>query len=76
VVGVELVKPAPPVVTAEGDDTAMGQVDEAAAVGEGALLAEQVAVVGGDTFVHTLGGDGAGQGQQRALHTATLRRGS
>jgi hypothetical protein len=24
--------------------------------------------VGGDAFVHALGGDGAGQGQQGALH--------
>jgi hypothetical protein len=74
--GEQQVQPAQPVLAGDGDDTAVREVDESGAVGQGALLAEQVAVVGGDAFVGSLGGDGTGQGQQRALHTASLRWGS
>lgn len=66
--GEQQVQPAQPVVAGHGDDAPVGEVDEAGAVGEGALFPEQFAVVGGDAFVHALGGDGAGQGQERALH--------
>ncbi len=69
VLGEQQVQPAQPVLAGDRDDAAVGEVDESGAVGEGTLLAEQVAVVRGDAFVHALGGDGAGQGQQRALHT-------
>lgn len=69
VLGEQQVQPAQPVRAGDGDDSAVREVDETGAVGEGTLLAEQVAVVTGDVFVHALGGDGAGQGQQRALHT-------
>ena len=51
VLGEQQVQPAQPVVAGDGDDAAVREVDEAGAVGEGALLAEQVAVVGGDAFV-------------------------
>ncbi len=71
VLGEQQMQPAQPVRTGDRDDAAVGEVDESGAVGECALLAEQVAVVGGDAFVHALGGDGAGQGQQRALHGHT-----
>ncbi len=73
VLGEQQVQPAQPVLAGDRDDAAVGEVDEAGAVGEGTLLAEQVAVVGGDAFVHALGGNGAGQGQQGALHTPSLR---
>lgn len=76
VLGEQQVEPAEPLGAGDGDDPAVGQVDEAGAVGEGALLTEQVAVVGGHAFVHALGGDGAGQGQQGAFHTPSLRLGS
>ena len=69
VLGEQQVQPGQPVLAGDGDDSAVREVDETGAVGEGTLLAEQVAVVPGDAFVHALGGDGAGQGQQRALHT-------
>ncbi len=68
VLGEQQMQPAQPVRAGHGDDPAVREVDETGAVGERALLAEQFAVVGGDTFVHALGGDGTGQGQQRALH--------
>jgi hypothetical protein len=66
VLGEQQVEPAQPVLAADGDDTAVGEVDEAASRGEGALLAERVAVVRGDTLVPPLGGDGTWQGQQGA----------
>ena len=66
--GEQQVQPGQPVVAGDGDHAAVGEVDESDAVGEGTLLTEQVAVMGGDAFVHPLGGDGAGQEQQRALH--------
>lgn len=62
--GDQEVQPRQPVAPGDGDDAAVREVDEAGAVGEGTLLAEQVAVVRGDAFVAALGGDGAGQGQQ------------
>lgn len=70
VLGEQKVQPAQPVLAGDGDDPAVREVDETGAVGQRALLTEQVAVVTGDVFVHALGGDGAGQGQQRALHGA------
>lgn len=71
VLGEQQVQPGQPVVAGDGDDSAVREVHETDAVGKGALLTEQVAVVGGDAFVHALGGNGAGQGQEGALHGHT-----
>lgn len=71
VLGEQEVQPGEAVVAGDGDDSAVREVHEAEAVGKGALLTEQVAVVGGDAFVHTLGRNGAGQGQEGALHGHT-----
>ncbi|CAM5227171.1 hypothetical protein SVIOM74S_03016 [Streptomyces violarus] len=76
VLGEQQVQPAQPVLAGDGDDPPVGEVDETGAVGEGALLAEQIAVVRGDAFVRALGGDGAGQGQQGAFSDPSLRLGS
>ena len=59
--GEQQMQPGQPVVAGDGDDAAVGEVDEAGAVGEGALFAEQVAVVRGDAFV-----DGLRRGRRRA----------
>ncbi len=59
--GEQQVQPAQPVLAGDGDDAPVGEVDESGAVGEGALLAEQVAVVRGDAFVHALGGTAPGR---------------
>ena len=75
VLGEQQVQPGQPVVAGDRDDPAVRQVDETAAVGECALFTEQVAVVRGDAFVAPLGGDGAGQGQQGALHATRVRLG-
>ncbi|GAA3051024.1 hypothetical protein GCM10020000_35190 [Streptomyces olivoverticillatus] len=78
VLGDEQVQPAQPLGAGDGQDAPVREVHETGAAGERALLAEQIAVVRGDAFVRTLGGDGAGQRQQRALrltqHGPSLRR--
>ncbi len=76
VLGEQQMQPAQPVLAAHGDDAAVREVHESGAVGKGTLLTEQVAVVGGDAFVHAFGGNGTGQGQQGTLHGSSLRRGS
>ncbi len=78
VLGEQQMQPAQPFGAGDGDHAAVGEVHEAGAVGEGALLTEEVAVVRGDAFVGGLGGDGAGQRQKRAggslsQHGASLR---
>ncbi|CAM5607122.1 hypothetical protein SPURM210S_04485 [Streptomyces purpurascens] len=75
VLGEQQVQPGQPVLAGHSDDPPVREIDETA-VGEGTLLAEQVAVVGGDAFVHALGGDGAGQGQQGLFIYVSLRLGS
>lgn len=66
VLGEQQMQPAQPLGAGDGDHAAVREVDEAGAVGERALLPEEVAVVGGNAFVGGLGGDGAGQRQQGA----------
>lgn len=66
VLGEQQMQPAQPFGAGDGDHATVGEVDEAGAVGEGTLLPEEVAVVGGDAFVGSLGGDGSGKRQQGA----------
>ena len=58
------VQPGQTVLTRDGDDRAVGQVDDGEALLEQPLLAHRVPVVGRDPGVDTLGGDRAGRGQQ------------
>lgn len=66
VLGEQQMEPAEPVVAGDGDDAVVREVHQTLAVGEGALFAEQIAVVRGDTFVLPFGGHGTGQGEERA----------
>lgn len=71
--GEQQVQPAQPVGSGDGDDPAVGEVDEAAPVGEGALFAVELSVVGGDALVTAFGGYGTGKMEQGAAGHATKR---
>ena len=66
-----------PVGAGDRDDPAVGQVDDGEALGEQALLAQRVAVVGRDARVGAVGRHGAGSRQQAGwARSAGLSRAS
>ena len=64
--GGDRVQPGQPVRSGDRDHAPVGQVDRGQALGQQPLLAQRVAVVGGDARVGAVGRDGAGRRQQRA----------
>jgi len=62
----QAVQPAEPVRPTDPDDAAVGEVDEAFALLEGALFPVERAVVRRDRGVDAVAGDGAGQVEERA----------
>ncbi len=70
--GADAVQPAQAVLTADPEHVPVRPVDEAGAVGQGALLSERIAVVRGNAHVREIGRDGTGNGKQGTVHTARL----
>ncbi|GAA3127053.1 hypothetical protein GCM10020001_055390 [Nonomuraea salmonea] len=64
----QIVEPFQPVGAGDADDLAVAAVDDRLSLRQRALLGEQVAVVGGYVGVRRVGGDCAGEIEQRATH--------